>query len=295
MFSRLLVPLDGSSLSERALPIATLLAQATGAQLWLVRAARESGSQGPGACQEAQTYLEGVRRRLGDALSIHIATSDTPPARAIATIAAQHTIDLIVMTTHGHGGLQRLVHGSVAEVILADSRVPVLLVRMNAPAPAIPTHDERPRVLVPLDGSPFAEAALPAAAALARALDWTLVLLRVAIPPTALLVDPEIARTETTDRILEAESIAASHYLKGIADGLQAEGLRIETRLRVGLAAQAILDEGAASGASLVIMATHGRSGLGRMLRGSVATEVLHRGSLPLLLVRPSTVNAAEP
>ena len=167
MFSRILVPLDGSSLSERALPIAVMLAQAMGGEVWLVCATGESGGLGRGACQEAHTYLEAVRRRLGDGLSIHIATPDAPPARAIAAIVAQNDIDLIIMTTHGHGSLQRLVHGSVAEAVLADSRVPVLLLRMSAPAPTIPPRDERPRVLVPLDGSPFAEAALPAAAVIA--------------------------------------------------------------------------------------------------------------------------------
>ncbi len=293
MFSRILVPLDGSPLSERALPIATMLAQATGGQIWLVRAVWESG-EGTDAHQDAQAYLEAVRRRLGDGLSIHIATPDAPPARAIAAIAAQDAIDLVIMTTHGHGGLQRLVHGSVAQAVLADSRVPVLLLRMHAPTSASSSRDARPRALVPLDGSPFAEAALPAAVALARALDWTLVLLRVTVPPTALLVDPEIARTETADRILEDERVIAGRYLNSVADGIQAQGLRVETRLRVGQAAQAILDEGAASSASLVVMASHGRSGLERMLRGSVATEVLHRGSLPLLLVRPSMAGEVE-
>lgn len=291
MFNRILVPLDGSTLSERALPVATLLGQATGGRLSLVRATGENDSAG-GARQQARAYLESVAHRLGTQASVDVATPDGPAARGIlAEIDRQHA-DLVVMTTHGHTGLQRLVHGSVAEAVLADSPVPVLLVRMNVTPAAAAWRPARPCLLLPLDGSFFAEAALRPAAAMARALDWTLVLLRVVASPAALLVDPEVARPETTDRIIQDEEGEADRYLHSLANTLRAEGLRVETRIRVGQAAQAILDEGATAGASLVVMATHGRTGLERLMRGSVASEVLHRGSLPLLLIRPSGVGS---
>lgn len=294
MFNRILVPLDGSPTSERALPIATMVAQATGAHILLVRATGDGGLERHDP-REVRAYLDAVARRLGDGLSIESRAPDAAPAAGILAELDRSQADLVIMTTHSRAGLTRLVHGSVAEAVLAGSAVPVLLVRMNIPISSATPRGTRPCLLVPLDGSAFAEAALPPARSLARALDWTILLLRVAIPSTTLVTDPEVTRPAIADQLIQEEEAEAERYLIAITQSLHAEGLRIQPRIRVGEAAQAILDESQASGASLVVMASHGRTGLGRMMRGSVASEVLHRGSLPLLLVRPSGLKAPEP
>lgn len=298
MFTKILVPLDGSPLGERALPIAASIAQSVNASLLLVRAVwtrnmtpgLDSGETYLSAVQEAEAYLEAVARRLGAGVQVEVVAPPAPAPLGILQVAEQDKADLIVMTTHGRSGLSRWVYGSVAEAVLSRSRVPVLLVRTNALATA--SHRpaagaERPRLLVPLDGSAFAETAIAPAAELARAFDWTVTLLRVVTTTTPVVVDAELQRPFLPENLLQQARSDAELYLASVASSLRREGLRVQPCLRVGEAAEAILDECYASGASLVVMATHGRTGLGRLLYGSVAAEVLHRGTLPLLLVRP--------
>ena len=297
MFTKILVPLDGSPLGERALPIAASIAQSVNASLLLVRAVwtrslppgLDNGEAYLEAVQEAEAYLEAVARRLGAGVQVEVVAPHAPAPLGILQVAEQDKADLIVMTTHGRSGLSRWVYGSVAEAVLSRSPIPVLLVRTNAVATAAHRPDglDRPRLLVPLDGSAFAEAAIPRAAELARAFDWTVTLLRVVTPSTPVVVDPELQRPFLPETLLQQARSDAEQYLTSVATDLRREGLRVQLCLRVGEAAEAILDESRASGASLVVMATHGRTGLGRLLYGSVAAEVLHRGTLPLLLVRP--------
>ena len=297
MFTKILVPLDGSALGERALPIAASIAQSVNASLLLVRAVwtrtmpagLDNGETYHAAAQEAEAYLEAVARRLGAGVQVQVVTPHAPAPVGILQVAEQDQVDLIVMTTHGRSGLSRWVYGSVAEAVLSRSPIPVLLMRTNAVTVSSPRPEgaDRPRLLVPLDGSAFAEAVLPPAADLARAFDWTVTLLRVVTPSTPVVVDPELQRPFLPEALLQQARADAEQYLASVAAGLKREGLRVQTCLRVGDASEAILDESRASGASLVVMATHGRTGLGRLLYGSVAGEVLHRGTLPLLLVRP--------
>ncbi|MCW5850253.1 MAG: universal stress protein [Anaerolineae bacterium] len=297
MFTKILVPLDGSPLGERALPIAASIAQSVNASLLLVRAVwtrtispgLDNGESYHRAAQEAEAYLEAVARRLGAGVQVQVVTPHAPAPLGILQVAEQDKADLIVMTTHGRSGLSRWVYGSVAEAVLSRSPIPVLLVRTNGITASSHRSEgaDRPRLLVPLDGSTFAAAAIPPAADLARAFDWTVTLLRVVTPSTPVVVDPELQRPLLSETLLQQAKVDAEQYLASVADGLRREGLRVQLCLRVGEAAEAILDECSASGASLVVMATHGRTGLGRLLYGSVAGEVLHRGTLPLLLVRP--------
>ncbi len=302
MFRRILIPLDGSSLSERALPIAAAVAQSTGGRLILVRAAvahslpgTDEGKAQLQAVHDAQAYLQTIARRYNDLLDLECVAPLAPPEEGILMEAEVRRADLIMMTTHGRSGLGRFVYGSVTESVLAHSPVPVWIVRMGSAAPGAPRdRGVRPRILVPLDGSGFAEAVLPYATALARALDWTVVLLRVAPPALPTVVEAEISASQLPAPLVAEPPSEADRYLAAVAASLKAQGVRAQPLVRVGPPAQAILDESAASGADLVVMATHGRSGMSRMLYGSVAAEVLHRGHLPLLLVRPDGV-AARP
>lgn len=291
MLNTIVVPLDGSRLSERALPVAAALAQSSQARLILVRAARgDSDAAQFDAIQEAQDYLEVIARQLSwQGAPVEVSVLTEAPADAILDVAELHQADLIVMSTHGRSGLRRWVYGSVAEAVLNHSHVPVWLVR--AEGNVLPdSHGAERRLLAPLDGSPFSEAALPMAAALARALGFTLVLLRVVVPPALPVVEPSLVSPDLFSTRLNAEEAEAQAYLTALADGLNREGLVVRTVVRTGLAARAILDEMQASSVSLVVMATHGRTGLGRMVYGSIAAEVLHHCAKPLLLVRPTSL-----
>src|SRR5262245_17712105 len=151
----ILVPLDGSMLAETALPAACSLARRDGAVISLLRAAEVMTLPGADtieaqvmAIQEAEAYLATVVQRLAakglDRVETHVWYG--PPAASIVEAAAEHKIDLIVMSTHGHSGLGRLVFGSVAESVLRGTRVPILIVRgVEAPVeiPQGATNAER--------------------------------------------------------------------------------------------------------------------------------------------------------
>jgi nucleotide-binding universal stress UspA family protein len=142
------------------------------------------------------------------------------------------------------------------------------------------------RVLVPLDGSSLAEAALTWAASLTRA-GGTVVLLRAAEAPTARTGDPIETQLEAIR--------AAEAYLAGVAPGVKALGVsHVDTTVWYGPAVESIVDAAHYRNAELIVMSTHGRSGLGRLVMGSVAESVLRSTTTPILLVRsPQAAGAA--
>jgi nucleotide-binding universal stress UspA family protein len=247
-----LVPLDGSPFAARALPYARAIADG----------------------------------QDGRVLALHI-----PPARGRAAAAAAADVvlraaaaaaDLIVMATHGRSALGRWVHGSASDAVARRASVPVLLVPPGCPERW--ADDPFPRVLVPLDGSAFAEAALEPATALARVLGAALLLLRVVPPPaydSALVWVPVGAN-------LLARMDEAQHYVDGVAYALRSAGQAAATCVAFGEPATAIADVASARGVRAVAMATHGRVGWRRLLRGSVATSTLLEAPRPVLLVRPA-------
>ena len=296
MYHTILVPLDGSALSEGALPTASLLARRSGATLVLVRALWPSARPGSALGQshvremeDAEAYLEAMARHLAQqGLAVEVALPQTAPVKGIlAQIKARHA-DLVVMTTHGRSGFNRWRYGSVAEGVLRHSPVPIWLVRAWGPVLAPVLEQVHPRVLAPLDGSPMSEVALSHAAALADVLNGTLVLLHV-LTPVRLPPDP-LAAEVLLDALAIQDESAARQYLEGLAAHVAAEGVRVELAVRSGDAVEAILAESWASDIGLVVMATHGWTGLERLLFGSVATEILHRGACPLVVIRPSAL-----
>jgi nucleotide-binding universal stress UspA family protein len=147
------------------------------------------------------------------------------------------------------------------------------------------------RVLVPLDGSPEAEAVLPALRRLARPLDMEVILLRVVSPLPVTAV--EGAGTTAVNAAMRARD-EAEQYLAALTSRWNAEGIRAVSSVRVGEASAEIAAGAREAGADLIAMATHGRSGIGRLLFGSVAQEVLWTAEVPVFLVRLGTASATE-
>jgi nucleotide-binding universal stress UspA family protein len=317
MYRTILVPLDGSELAERALPYAAVLAWGSGAHLALVRVAHEEprtdapegttlawatgtqplierttgrgGATAPeddgGAAPGPAEYLEGAAAGLAFPQTA-VAVASGPPAAAILAEARGRGADLVVMATHGRTGLGRALYGSVADAVLRHADRPVLLVPTTAP-PGPPADGPR-RVLVALDGSPFAEAALRPAQDLAQALGAGLLLLRVVGPPGAAF-GGTLGEVPSDP---EGELAEARAYLDAVTGRLPAppepgRGAGPERRILPGAPAQTIAAVAGQEEVTAIAMATHGRSGLARAVLGSVAAEVLHRTSVPVLLVRP--------
>jgi nucleotide-binding universal stress UspA family protein len=146
------------------------------------------------------------------------------------------------------------------------------------------------RFLVPLDGSAVSEAVLEWVTRTGKELGAAVTLLQVVVPlPAGSLaaMAPMALPDDTLERTLEELKVQAREYLAQVAGRLAQEGLRCDTAVRVGVPADEILAACEAAGADLVAMATHGRSGIGRLVLGSVAEEVVRRSRTPVLLVRP--------
>ena len=198
-----------------------------------------------------------------------------PTAEAICQQAQALSVDLIMMTSHGRSGLARATLGSVAETVVQHSHVPTMILRPDAPAfVASPTQD-RLTILVPLDGSSRAETSLPSARMLAQAVGGTLLLLQV------LSSLPEML-DEEREPVQQAKA-----YLEGLQHSLVAEGITATYRLAWGDPAAEICTTAQAEDCALIAMATHGCSGLAKMVLGSVATEVLRQTHRPMLIVNP--------
>jgi nucleotide-binding universal stress UspA family protein len=297
----ILVPVDGSALAERALPYAIQIARATGGLLTLVRAtwiypfefAESRADLPPGAERVVEELADAAARvrHAGATVETHVGFGDAP--YVIREAARGRGADLIVMSTHGRGGLGRWVYGSVAETVLGTTDVPVLLV------PAAGEHPwptDRPlRVLVPLDGSDLAEETLPAVGALASALEAELVLLR-AVPPTAprptgvQVIGTPAGYALTYQDDTDLAIAHARHYLEDVVDLLRAVAPVRDVRVELGGPAAAIADVVRDQEIDLVAMATHGRTGLASLTMGSVAATTLRRAAVPVMLLRPSAM-----
>jgi len=300
MYHTILVPLDGSAFSERALPMATTLARAMGANMVLMRAA--SASAFPGAdpteaqCQaveEAHAGLSALATGLAEqGLSVEVAVPYGDAAESILLEIGLRGADLVVMCTHGRSGLGRWIYGSVAEQVLARSPAPVLLVHPTGEVATLWPESAQVSMLVPLDGSSFAETALPHAASLARVFGGTILLLRAVARPVASYSYPGMGLVQES---LEEEHREAESYLGEVAQRLRSDSLSVQTVVREGWPADIIVYRGAELGSRLIVMATHGRTGVVRLLLGSVALEVVRRSPLPVLLVRPTELAETAP
>lgn len=301
MFRTLVVPLDGSELAERALPYAVRLADAGNGELVLVRVAlapppaRLDGVDWEDdqldAVKDAEAYLATVAKKVSKTSRVPVKTG-APYGRAAEQIV--ETIeglgaDGIVMATHGRTGLAHLLYGSVAEAVLAGSRVPVFLVHARpGEAPAPPFNPSTARAVVPLDGSAFAEAALYIAADLVGTAG-ELVLVCVVEPPHQVERDENGRVIAYLDQQEEARTRAARDYLSRFVGQLGSDypGLRVTVDVKIGEAATGIVFAAVDRDADVVVMATHGRTGVRRAVMGSVAGAVLRTGSTPVVLVGP--------
>jgi nucleotide-binding universal stress UspA family protein len=279
--NRILVPLDGSDLSRTILPIAEVLARDHEAELVLLGVVGVEGAVEveARAREEAEAHLadaaSGVRARGLDRVRTAIWFGE--PDQAIANAAFQEKADLVAMSTHGRSGLDRLRFGSVAEGVVRKAPAPVLLVRGAAAWGAKGIG----RIVVPLDGSPLAEAVLPVVAALAGPFDFSIDLVRAVEPVTPSPLGEPVFYVE--EQVLRTDADA---YLARLAETLEAKGLRVARRVRIGPAVDVIRETVRETGAGLIAMSTHGRTGWNRLVLGSVAERVLRVVDVPVLLWR---------
>lgn len=311
MIGRILVPLDSSDFAESALPLATAIARGAGATVELVSVVDVIATPMAGLAQavpldledtvrrDRAAYLDDVADRVRSATGGEVETAvvDGEASHALADRAADGTIDLVVMSTHGRGTVERAWLGSVADRLVRRLDVPLILVRPEATEeePAAEAQGSIPagsaqvrRILVTLDGSDLAEAVLEPAQAVARALGAPLSLLRVA-GVRMYVGSPYLPQgAEEYQSQLEAERTEAEEYLRAVAARLEEGGAEVEGHeVLQGPAAMTILEAAEAETEGLIAIATHGRGGFQRLVLGSVSDKVLRGSNLPVLLVRP--------
>ncbi len=291
----IVVPLDCSELSERAVPYASAMAKATGAHL-LVLTVWEEGERAmitnlPDLADDLfkrgeehyAGYVAGVAKQLeAEGVTVETDVLLGDPTEEILRMIEQRAPRMLVMATHGRSGLSRWRYGSVANKMAREAPVPTMVVGPKVLEDAARGGAIR-RILVPLDGSPLAESALRPALELAEALDAGLLLSQVVRWPTpAFTMGPaDIDVPEIVGQLTEA----AQHYLLQTQEALRTER-PVETKVLQGPPADALIDLAEAEGIDLVVMASHSRGGLALAVLGSVADRML-QGSAPVLLVRP--------
>jgi nucleotide-binding universal stress UspA family protein len=296
MYTRMLVPLDGSKVAEQVLPYARFLAKSLGIPTELLGVvdpetlvAFANPAQGrPLDTLVAETmsrsaiYLETTARSFQGA-QVKSSVAKGKPEDEVIERAAADKNTLIVMATHGRSGLQRWLLGSVADKVLHGATNHLLLIRASDQGK---TDGEAPlkTVIVPLDGSPLAERALPVVVDLAKKMDLQVVLVRAyALPPTISAEDYGYYSAELLDH-LESE---ARDYLQGKINEIKQKGIATVTSVvNTGYGAEEIITLARNTPDNLIVMCTHGRSGIQRTVLGSVTDRVVRHSGDPVLIVQ---------
>jgi nucleotide-binding universal stress UspA family protein len=303
MYKKILVPLDGSELAEIVLPYARELAGRLDLELNLLHVCEATQPDSHFMCRAyleraseiVQKQSREIQKKTGvspekKAVKVKEEVTTGHPAEKILDYAEKNSTDLILMATHGRSGVRRWALGSTVDKVLRKSRAPVWLVRANIPEEIV--HDEWPKrtLLVPLDGSKFAESVLPHVEILTKQRGVELVkvvLLRVFEKPFTTADYPEPDWAEHVKRITEHFKREAREYLAAIQKRLREVGLNVTTELLMGKPAETIIDYAHNNHPNLIVMATHGSSGRNLWEYGNIADKVLHGVSSPILLVRP--------
>lgn len=285
MYSKILVPLDGSRLAEQILPYVRLVAVTYNIPMELLWVNDIEIAEWPP--RSGKEYLQqAVAKYLSAVKQIDSIEADGKSAEEIVRRAANEPGCLIAMATHGMSGMRRWLIGSVASKVTQSAQNPLLLIRPIENAdPALPIALRS--IFVPLDGSGLAEKALPHALALAKKLKLAVQLLRVYTMPSDAYIVADGVIAQGSAQFKDAMHKEAESYLEGKVETLRAEGLDdvIGTAME-GDAASEIIDLAAKTANSLIAMSTHGRSGIGRWLLGSVAEKIIQHSRAPVLLIR---------
>ena len=279
---RVLVPLDGSPLAEAILPVARQLAGADGELLLVRDSSRRLYTYHldyavPPSDDDA--YLEDLAELLrGDGVKVQTEKLFIDDVSASIDEAARvFDADFIACATHGRGPLGRLVRGGIAWRAAANSTVPVLL-RHVSDAFLPESRGAPTKIMVPLDGSAYAERALPLAEALAG--EWQVPLLLVRVVPELIEPNTPRARAIRLDYTLEVQDAGA--YLKKAAAGVSCA---VYTWVREGGPVHDLVETAQTEHVSHIVMASHGRTGLSRVTLGSVADALVQRLSLPIIII----------
>jgi len=307
MYRVIMVPVDGSAFSREAVFQGLRLARKLGAQLHLVRvASARTVSGGPDTLglesaawtierRDLRTQLDRLAAecRSNSHVQVLASVEEGPIADSLRGYALRHGVDLIVMATHARRGMARALFGGVADQLIRETGIPVLVVRPPSLATELVDGPCYKRIIVPLDGSSLAEQSLEPALALAEVEHAQVTLLRVVTPAkeTAATEAGTAGASRRPAGIDEAEQ-----YLAKVRMTVAARHVPVHSAVVVADdIPRAIAGFAEASDEDLIAIATHGRGMIARAIAGSVADRVMSEGMLSMLVVHPADLPVAEP
>lgn len=298
MYKKILVPLDGSGVAEVVLPYTRAFATALNIPVHLLQVVDSETLVPSVAAQQPRShniltaegeyngdYLKKIAASFFDPAAVSCSMRIGKPAEVIIEVAATHLDTLIAMATHGRSGIRRWLLGSIAEKTLHAAANDVLLIRGIEPSERKEATANLKKLVVPLDGSEAAEQALPCAFELAKKMDLELILVRVYLMPG---VAYPTGRYAPDWKLLDQEMRQkANEYLETKVGQLRNEGLeRVSFRVLEGNAAEKIIEVAQENSESLLVMSTHGASGVGRWVLGSVTEHVVRHSDTAVVVVR---------
>jgi len=304
MYRVIMVPTDGSGFDREAIRVALRIADRCDAKVRLVRVLGNGTFFGTeaaaGGANGADELVHSERdKALGELYALAAECRNTSKADISVDLhaghvsdvlegyARRHDVDLIVMSTHGRTGISRLSLGSVTDSLIRHTAIPVLVVK--PPTSYLNPHVSAAfrRIVVPLDGSTLAEQILPRVLSLARLEEAEITLLHVLVPQSYSqneIVDPNLPWWDKDISLAQAALLC-------VADRLRRNGVAVTSDIVIGEnVPSAIVDFASRQKADLIAIATHGRGGLTRMLRGSVADAVMHSAKISMLVLKPDGV-----
>ncbi|MDI6763102.1 MAG: universal stress protein [Thermodesulfobacteriota bacterium] len=293
MYERILVPLDGSSAAEIALPFAEEIAAKHGAEIILASVSELAAGE---TDHLYRSYLERIAEQVQRQFKDWGAKEEAKvksvvllgkPASEILRYADENNVSLITMASRGRSSRGPWLLGNIAAKVLRATGKPVLLIRAPADKAALQQRRLVSKILVPLDGSKLGEVAIPYAEALAQVLGAELILFQTFVAPISVggyerYSVPPAAFKEREEQV----RASAMDYLDSLGKAFQEKGMRTLSVVREGSPPDQILEYAETNGIDLIAMSTHGRSGIGRWVLGSVTDKVLHAGDTAILTVR---------
>lgn len=297
MFKKIIVPLDGSENSEAVVPFAAEIASTSGGELIFVTAVQQVGVWDSTMSLQvldretkvAREYLDKFAAKMTEAGSkVTTKLVEGDAADAVLKAADETGADLLAITTKGRSGIARWLFGSVATRLVEHAKIPILVLHpkegedKGAPGPVVK------KILVPLDGSEVAQSILPVVEDFAKAMGAEIVLFN-AVAPLAAYPGFETAGAAAIGEVVADLQEQAQKTMARIAGEVQARGVKASYVVALETAVDGAIRAADDLNVDLIAIATHGRSGVGRVVLGSVADGVIRRSAdVPLLVVRPS-------
>lgn len=294
MFEKILVPLDGSKLAELALYKAAELSAKFDSEAYLLHVTKP---------RVRETHLHhGYLKHASDLIRVYIngfggikADIKTiieygDPTKSILRFVSKNKIDLVVMSTHGRSGLKKWWLGSTANEVARESGIPVLLVRANMNKAAMETPVAK--ILVPLDGSKFAQQILSHVEMIAANLGSEIVLIRIVESLEETEVDTKekgeeiIVLKKYTNMIRSTLENRAKAYLERVEKSMLIKGLKVKSVVLSGKVSPTIIQYADDNFIDLIAISTHGYTGINRWAFGSVAAKLVQYSTRPILVIR---------